>query len=350
MKPGKLGMMCVALALSASAVAQPPQEGRRPEGGGPFGQPPGMRGRFPNPLLDALDKDKNGELSEEEIDGAVAALKSLDRNKDRKLDGSELRPMPQEMGRGGFGGFGGPGGPGGFGPGGPGGPGGQNGGGEAMLERMMAMDADQDGKLSKSELPERLQPMLERSDRNKDGALDREEVMAMARERMGQGQPGPGQGPRPGEFLNRMMEASDADKNGKLTGEEIPPFLREQMATFDANKDGELDKAELEAGMAARMREGFGGRGGEGRGEGRGGEGRGEGGGEGRGGEGRGGEGRGERNEGERARPQRPPVEDAAPNPPAGDDADGGDRKERADGNGDKEDSDKEDGDKEDGR
>lgn len=325
MKPGKLGMMCVALALSASAVAQPPQEGRRPEGGGPFGQPPGMRGRFPNPLLDALDKDKNGELSEEEIDGAVSALKSLDRNKDRKLDGSELRPMPEGMGRGGFGGFGG------FGPRGPGGPegrGGQNGGGETMLERMLAMDADQDGKLSKSELPERLQPMLERSDRNKDGALDREEVMAMARERMGQGQPGPGQGPRPGEVLNRMMEASDADKNGKLTGEEIPPFLREQMATFDANKDGELDKAELEAGMAARMREGFGGRGGEGRG----------------------GEGRGERNEGERPRPQRPPVEDAAPNPPASDDADGGDRKERADGNGDKEDGDKEDSDKEDGR
>ena len=299
MKPVKSGMMFLALTMSASAVAQPPQEGRRPdgggqfgqppqdgrrpEGGGPFGQPPGMRGRFPNPLMDALDKDKNGELSEEEIDGAVSALKSLDRNKDRKLDGLEIRPQMEGMGRGGFGGgFGGPGGPEGRGPGGQGG-----GGGDAMVERMMAMDADKDGKLSKAEIPERLQPTLERGDKNQDGFLDREEIQAIARERSGQQGPG-GQGPRPGDFINQMMERTDANKDGKLTGEEVPPFLREQMATMDTNKDESLDKAELEAGMAARIREGQplpGGRGAPGgRGEGRG--------------------------EGERARPQRPPVEE----------------------------------------
>lgn len=279
MKPVKSGMMFLALAMSASAVAQPPQEGRRSEGGGPFGQPPGMRGRFPNPLMDALDKDRDGELSEEEIDGAVSALKSLDRNKDRKLDGSEIRPSMEGMGRGGFGGgFGGPGGQGG---------GGGGGGGDAMVERMMAMDADKDGKLSKAEIPERLQPTLERGDKNQDGFLDREEIQAIARERSGQPGPG-GQGPRPGDFINQMMERTDANKDGKLTGEEVPPFLREQMATMDTNKDESLDKAELEAGMAARIREGQplpGGRGAQGgRGEGRG--------------------------EGERARPQRPPVEE----------------------------------------
>ena len=39
-----------------------------------------------------LDKDENGEISESEIKGAVAALKKLDKNKDGKLTEDELRP------------------------------------------------------------------------------------------------------------------------------------------------------------------------------------------------------------------------------------------------------------------
>ena len=40
----------------------------------------------------ALDTDGNGEISESEIKGAVAALKKLDKNKDGKLTEDELRP------------------------------------------------------------------------------------------------------------------------------------------------------------------------------------------------------------------------------------------------------------------
>ncbi|TWW07989.1 hypothetical protein E3A20_28830, partial [Planctomyces bekefii] len=36
--------------------------------------------------LAAIDKNGDGELSEEEIDGAIIALKTLDRNRDRRLD------------------------------------------------------------------------------------------------------------------------------------------------------------------------------------------------------------------------------------------------------------------------
>jgi predicted O-methyltransferase YrrM len=61
----------------------------------------------------ALDADGDGELSAQEIAGAVLALKKLDRNSDGRLSREELRPQ-----------FGGPGGPGGFGPGGRGMPGG----------------------------------------------------------------------------------------------------------------------------------------------------------------------------------------------------------------------------------
>ena len=44
------------------------------------------------PVMVVLDKDGNGEISESEIKGAVAALKKLDKNKDGKLTEDELRP------------------------------------------------------------------------------------------------------------------------------------------------------------------------------------------------------------------------------------------------------------------
>lgn len=212
----------------------------------------GFGGMFPNPLLAAIDKNGDGELSEEEIDGAIIALKTLDRNKDRRLDASELRPnMPAMMGGGGFLPGGPEGGRGGNNPGGPG----------AMLERMLAMDANGDGKLSGDELPERMKPMLERSDANRDGFLDREELQAMASQRLqqpGQGGPEGGRPPggNPGEFFGQMMERADQNKDGKLSGDELPPFLREQMEALDKNKDGGVDREELQSGMAARMREG----------------------------------------------------------------------------------------------
>lgn len=311
MKPVQPVKLLLALALAAPAAAQPPEEGRRdgerpapvqrdgerregnrlegprregnrpdgerPPGGGREGEvrfpgeqrlgAPGMLGGRgqegrgfggmpPHPLLAAIDKNGDGELSEEEIDGAIIALKTLDRNKDRRLDASELRPnMPVMMGSGMMGG--------GFPPGGPeGGRGGNNQGGPgAMLERMLAMDANGDGRLSADELPERMKPMLERSDANKDGFLDRGELQAIAAQRLpqpGQGGPEGGRPPggNPGEFFGQMMERADQNKDGKLSGDELPPFLREQMEALDKNKDGGVDREELQSGMANRMRDG----------------------------------------------------------------------------------------------
>ena len=64
-------------------------EDRRGFGGGPAGSGGFMR-MFP--VMAALDTDGNGEISESEIKGAVAALKKLDKNKDGKLTEDELRP------------------------------------------------------------------------------------------------------------------------------------------------------------------------------------------------------------------------------------------------------------------
>ncbi|MCB1203409.1 MAG: EF-hand domain-containing protein [Verrucomicrobiae bacterium] len=116
MKGSATALFVAALLFSASAYSQdgqPRPEGQprpRPEGGGqqrpggPGG--PGGRGNFlmAMPVHAALDLDKNGEISAEELSKATESLKALDKNGDGKLTEEEIRPD--------FGGRG-PGGPGG---------------------------------------------------------------------------------------------------------------------------------------------------------------------------------------------------------------------------------------------
>ena len=143
------------------------------------------------PVLAALDADQDGKISKAEIDNASVALLALDKNKDGSLTAEEMAP---DFSRGG-----GPGGergrPGGErgGPSGErGGPGGARGGDPtAMVNRMMEFDKNDDGKLTKDEVSERMQGMLTAADKNGDGAADKEEITAMAKQRM---QPGGGPG------------------------------------------------------------------------------------------------------------------------------------------------------------
>ena len=73
----------------------------------------------------------------------------------------------------------------------PGGGGGNRGGRsfnpEAILERF---DENDDGKLSKDELPERMQQIMERADSDKDGSLTKAELEKMFANRGGRGGPG----------------------------------------------------------------------------------------------------------------------------------------------------------------
>ncbi len=164
----------IALALVADVVTAQPPARKGPPGeraakqrpgfpGGPEGRGPG-RG-FADRLFRALDADGDGEISAEEIAGAAKALKKLDANGDGKLTRDELRPQFP-------------------GPRGPGGP-----GAEGFVQRLMRMDRNGDGKISKDELPERMQPMLERADANGDGVIDRKEAEQMAGQ-FGRGGPG----------------------------------------------------------------------------------------------------------------------------------------------------------------
>jgi hypothetical protein len=49
-----------------------------------------------------------------------------------------------------------------------------------IVERIMAFDKNKDGKVTKDELPERMQFLIELGDTNKDGALDKEEIKKLA--------------------------------------------------------------------------------------------------------------------------------------------------------------------------
>lgn len=107
----------------------------------------------PLPVLQAIDKNGDGEVSAEELAAAPASLRSLDKNADGKLEGEEIIPnFPPPGFAGGPGGFGGPGfgGPG-FGGPGFGGPGGPGGGNRALVEKF---DKDGDGRLNAEERAE----------------------------------------------------------------------------------------------------------------------------------------------------------------------------------------------------
>lgn len=78
------------------------------------------------------------------------------------------------------------------------------------------------------------------------------------------GQGGGQGGQRPRMDPAQMLERMDANGDGKLSKDEVPPQLAERMFdNADTNKDGFLDKAELEAMAKAAPQRGQGGQGGQ---------------------------------------------------------------------------------------
>lgn len=94
------------------------------------------------PVQAALDADSDGVIAGAELNNASAALRKLDKNNDGQLTENELRPN-FERGR----------------------PAGSAGNGnEDLVNSLLAFDANQDGKLAKSEVPARMQQMFARGD------------------------------------------------------------------------------------------------------------------------------------------------------------------------------------------
>src|SRR5262245_59204883 len=76
-------VFCSGLFVAALVAALPQIASAQRPGQGQPGQPgQGGRGGFVNPIVAALDTDKDGTISAEELKNAVASLKTLDKDGD----------------------------------------------------------------------------------------------------------------------------------------------------------------------------------------------------------------------------------------------------------------------------
>lgn len=203
------------------------------------GRGPG-RGR-PNAGFTILDVNGDGTLDAAEIEAAPKSLAKLDKNSDGQITSDEVRmSMPQGRGRGR----------------------GESEGAPAVniveetVKTLMSFDANGDGKLSRSELPERFQGIFDRGDENKDGFLTPDEIRKVATaqaappERAGAGRgPGGGRGEGPrGEMnfirLDPILAAIDTNGDGVLSAEEILKSA-DSIRKLDKNGDGKVTRDEV---------------------------------------------------------------------------------------------------------
>jgi Ca2+-binding EF-hand superfamily protein len=117
------------------------------------------------------------------------------------------------------------------------------------------LDTNHDGRLSREELSKAVD-LFDRLDRNHDGFLDAKELTEMPAGASSE-EPAITPGSASGRFkkgganlqernLMQLLKRADADGDGRLSMEEVPAFLKKQFSKIDTNGDGFLDKSELE--------------------------------------------------------------------------------------------------------
>jgi Ca2+-binding EF-hand superfamily protein len=176
--------------------------------GGPGGPPPRL-------VLIALDINHDGKLSAEEIAAASSALLTLDADHDGQLTSLEYLPSQND--------------PKANKP-------------DETVSRLMVLDRNGDGVLTKDEVPERMQGIFARIDTNHDGKITKEEIAASAGS-----QKGPtGRAERGGNPTRRdpILNALDTDHDGVISKEEIAA-APVSLKALDKDGDGEISQAEL---------------------------------------------------------------------------------------------------------
>lgn len=231
--------------------------------GGDGGQRPRRRdGGGAQDLIERLDRNGNGVIDLDELDeGMLERLKPLDVNEDGVIDESELDRRRRGGRR--------PGPEGGEGEGER--PRRDRGGDRAkgLIERL---DRNGNGAIDKDELPEGWGERLGPADTNGDGMISLEELEGLmgGGNRPGGGQGGGGEGERPrrrdgGGGAQGLIERLDRNGNGVIDLDELDEGMLERLKPLDANEDGVIDESELN-----RRRRGGrpgGGQGGQGEGE-----------------------------------------------------------------------------------
>ncbi len=195
-----------------------------------------------NSLFERLDTNKDGKVTKDELPEDRQRLferlvRTADKNGDGQLTADEFaagvqdrppgdasagepderRPAPGDGSRGGFL-------PGAF-------------------TVLRALDADNDGKLSKSEI-EGATAALKKLDKNNDGELTREELQPSGGTGGFAGRLGGGTEPA---AMGERLRGMDKNNDGKFSKDELPPLLQERFDALDANKDGALEISELRA-------------------------------------------------------------------------------------------------------
>ncbi|MBC8137917.1 MAG: hypothetical protein H8F28_18720 [Fibrella sp.] len=180
------------------------------------------------PLLQsALDKNKDGELSPEEIATATASLLLLDKNKDGRLSGEELRPPPPPVGPT----------------------------VEEMVARFMEFDSNGNGVLTKDELPDQLAAIFKQADANRDKSLTAGELTVLVKKQEAEAKARAASQPVPpattvGKNAGRptrvplLQAALDTDSDGEIVSSEMVSSAV-NLLTLDKNKDGWLNVGEL---------------------------------------------------------------------------------------------------------
>jgi len=177
--------------------------------------PDAQRTAPPRPVILALDTDHDGKFSVEEIAAASVGLISLDADHDGQLTSLEYLSIQSD--------------PAANKP-------------DETVQRLMALDKNGDGTLTKDEVPERLQGLFARTDTNHDGKLTPDEIRASASTQAGPN----GRPQRSGEAtrMDPVLAAIDTDHDGVLSKDEIAAAPN-ALKSLDKDGDGQLSASEL---------------------------------------------------------------------------------------------------------
>ncbi len=120
-------------------------------------------------------------------------------------------------------------------------------------EMFKRADKNNDGKISKDEVPEQAWERLGKLDTDGDGAVSGEEAKAGRPEggRPGEGRPG---GPPSKEEAAERFAKADKNGDGKLSKDEVPAEHWERLGKLDKDGDNAVSKEEMAA-LAAMMRQ-----------------------------------------------------------------------------------------------
>jgi Ca2+-binding EF-hand superfamily protein len=198
---GKTLLLPSLLLLCSLSVAQGP--------GAPGGNPP------PRPALLAIDTKHDGGLSVEELAAASAGLITLDADHDGQLTSLEYLPSQND--------------PKANKP-------------DETVSRLMTLDRNGDGVLTRDEVPERMQGMFARIDTDHDGKLTQDEIKASAATQKGPN----GRVQRGGDptRMDPVLNALDTDHDGVISAAEIAAAPN-SLKALDKDGDGEISEAEL---------------------------------------------------------------------------------------------------------